>query len=83
MHLLSTSKETVLSKFADLKVQSTYPHANGESTDFQCYSQQNIFVEVNKKSGLEIMRLKDRANNGTYSFYSKNAISNNYIHCRN
>lgn len=66
MYLLSTSKETVLSKFDGLNVQSIYPHANGESTDFQCYNQQNIFVEVNKKSGLEIMRLKEKANNGKY-----------------
>lgn len=65
MYLLSTSKETVLSNFADLKVQSVYAHPNGESTDFQCYNQKNIFVEVNKKSGLEILRLKEKSKDGT------------------
>lgn len=82
MHLLSTSKETVLSNFSDLKVQSIHLHPNGESTDFQCYSEQNIFVEVNKKSGLEILRLKERAPNGTYLYNSIFELKNYYLYYR-
>lgn len=60
MFLVSSAKTTILSDFNDLETKSTYQHANGESTDFQFYNQQRIFVEVNKKSGLEIMRVKEK-----------------------
>uniref|UniRef100_A0A1A9WF06 Protein NEDD1 n=1 Tax=Glossina brevipalpis TaxID=37001 RepID=A0A1A9WF06_9MUSC len=62
MYLISTAKKTVLTSFQDLDVKSTYQHGNDENTDFQFYTQQRIFVEVNKKSGLEIMRIKEKTN---------------------
>lgn len=61
MYLLSTAKTTVLTDFNDLEIKSIYQHSNGENTDFQFYGQQRVFVEVNKKSGLEIMRVKEKA----------------------
>lgn len=61
MYLISTAKTTVLSEFKDLETKSIYQHSNGENTDFQFYAMQRIFVEVNKKSGLEIMRIKEKA----------------------
>ncbi|XP_036328949.1 uncharacterized protein LOC118741180 [Rhagoletis pomonella] len=60
MYLISTGKTTVLSDFSNLETKSIYQHANGETTDFQFYARQRIFLEVNKKSGLEIMRIKDK-----------------------
>ncbi|XP_011210693.2 uncharacterized protein LOC105231216 [Bactrocera dorsalis] len=63
MYLISTGKTTVLSDFSNLDTKSIYQHANGETTDFQFYARQRIFLEVNKKSGLEIMRIKDKGNN--------------------
>ncbi|XP_011191904.2 uncharacterized protein LOC105218182 [Zeugodacus cucurbitae] len=62
MYLISTGKTTVLSDFSNLDTKSIYQHANGETTDFQFYARQRIFLEVNKKSGLEIMRIKDKGN---------------------
>ncbi|KAL9923843.1 WD repeat-containing protein Grip71 [Glossina fuscipes fuscipes] len=64
MYLISTAKTTVLTSFQDLDVKSTYQHSNGENTDFQFYTQQRIFVEVNKKSGLELMRIREKVNEG-------------------
>lgn len=61
MYLVSTAKTTILTDFNNLETKSTYQHSNGENTDFQFYAQQRIFVEVNKKSGLEIMRVKEKA----------------------
>lgn len=61
MYLISTAKTTVLTDFNDLETRSVYQHSNGENTDFQFYAQQRIFVEVNKKSGLEIMRIREKA----------------------
>lgn len=61
MYLVSTAKTTILTDFDDLGTKSIYQHHNGENTDFQFYAQQRIFVEVNKKSGLEIMRIKEKA----------------------
>ncbi|XP_067624483.1 uncharacterized protein Grip71 isoform X2 [Eurosta solidaginis] len=60
MYLISTGKTTVLSDFNNLETKSIYQHANGETTDFQFYARQRLFLEVNKKSGLEIMRIKDK-----------------------
>ncbi|CAD6999725.1 uncharacterized protein LOC101451014 [Ceratitis capitata] len=60
MYLISTGKTTVLSDFVNLETKSIYQHANGETTDFQFYARQRIFLEVNKKSGLEVMRIKDK-----------------------
>lgn len=61
MFVVSTAKTTILTDFNDLETKSTYQHSKGENTDFQFYAQQRIFVEVNKKSGLEIMRVKEKA----------------------
>lgn len=61
IYLVSTAKTTILTDFNNLETKSTYQHSNGENTDFQFYAQQRIFVEVNKKSGLEIMRVKEKA----------------------
>ncbi|XP_034099491.1 uncharacterized protein LOC117564717 [Drosophila albomicans] len=63
MYLISTSKKTILSDFADLETKSTYVHANGESTDFQFSSQGRVFVEVDKKAGLAVMRIKENQQN--------------------
>uniref|UniRef100_A0A1B0FQS4 Protein NEDD1 n=1 Tax=Glossina morsitans morsitans TaxID=37546 RepID=A0A1B0FQS4_GLOMM len=62
MYLISTARTTVLTSFQDLDVKCTYQHSNGENTDFQFYTQQRIFVEVNKKSGLELMRIREKVN---------------------
>ncbi|XP_068145223.1 protein NEDD1 [Drosophila tropicalis] len=59
MHLISTSKITVLSDFADLETKSTFVHANGETSDFQ-FNQRRLFVEVDKKAGLAVMRIKEK-----------------------
>ncbi|XP_030382813.1 uncharacterized protein LOC115630417 isoform X2 [Scaptodrosophila lebanonensis] len=60
MHLISTAKQTVLSDFADLETKSTYVHANGETTDFQFNAQKKVFVEVEKTTGLAVMRIKEK-----------------------
>jgi len=67
MYLISTSKKTVLSDFADLETKSIYAHANGEATDFQFNAQHRIFVEVDKKAGLTVMRIKENQQNGNIS----------------
>lgn len=67
MYLISTGKTTVLSDFNNLDTKSIYQHTNGETTDFQFYARQHIFLEVNKKSGLEIMRIKDKGNNSKHT----------------
>lgn len=64
MYLISTSKKTILSDFADLETKSTFVHANGESTDFQFNAQRRVFVEVDKKAGLAVMRIKEKQQNG-------------------
>lgn len=64
MYLISTSKKTVLSDFADLETKSTYLHANGESTDFQFNSRHRVFVEVDKKAVVMVMRIKENKKNG-------------------
>ncbi|XP_030555033.1 uncharacterized protein LOC115758492 [Drosophila novamexicana] len=63
MYLISTSKKTILSDFADLETKSTFVHANGESTDFQFNAQRRVFVEVDKKAGLAVMRIKEKQQN--------------------
>ncbi|KAL7741607.1 hypothetical protein ACLKA6_019377 [Drosophila palustris] len=63
MYLISTSKKTVLSDFADLETKSAYVHANGEQTDFQFNAQRRVFVEVDKKAGLAVMRIKENQQN--------------------
>ncbi|KAH8412482.1 hypothetical protein KR009_002489 [Drosophila setifemur] len=60
MRLISTSKKTVLSDFADLETKSEYVHASGETTDFQFNGQRRVFVEVDKMAGLAVMRIKGK-----------------------
>ncbi|XP_017154612.1 uncharacterized protein LOC108163691 [Drosophila miranda] len=60
MHLISTSKRTILSDFADLETKSTYVHENGEPTDFQFNAQRRVFVEVDKMAGLAVMRIREK-----------------------
>ncbi|XP_065355951.1 protein NEDD1 [Calliphora vicina] len=78
MYLISTAKTTVLTDFNDLETKSIYQHSNGENTDFQFYAQQRIFVEVNKKSGLEIMRIKEKAQKADIQRVRKLTIDNVY-----
>ncbi|EDW03326.1 GH11178 [Drosophila grimshawi] len=63
MYIVSTSKKTILSDFADLETKSTFLHANGEATDFQFNAQRCVFVEVDKKAGLTVMRIKEKQEN--------------------
>ncbi|ALC39988.1 Grip71 [Drosophila busckii] len=63
MYLISTSKKTVLSDFADLETKSIFEHTNGESTDFQFNAQRRVFVEVDRKAGLSVMRIKEKHQN--------------------
>ncbi|XP_017015651.2 protein NEDD1 [Drosophila takahashii] len=59
MYVISTSKKTVLSDFADLETTSEYVHQSAEPTDFQFNGQRRVFVEVNKM-GLAVMRIKEK-----------------------
>ncbi|XP_011290913.2 protein NEDD1 [Musca domestica] len=78
MYLVSTAKTTILTDFNNLETKSIYQHSNGENTDFQFYAQQRIFVEVNKKSGLEIMRVKEKAQKTDLQRVRKLTIDNVY-----
>ncbi|EDW55658.1 uncharacterized protein LOC6614584 [Drosophila sechellia] len=60
MYVISTSKKTVLSDFADLETKSEYVHQNAEPTDFQFNGQRRVFVEVDKMAGLAVMRIKEK-----------------------
>ncbi|XP_039483535.1 uncharacterized protein LOC120446579 [Drosophila santomea] len=60
MYVISTSKKTVLSDFADLETKSEYVHQSAEPTDFQFNGQRRVFVEVDKMAGLAVMRIKER-----------------------
>ncbi|XP_017116900.1 uncharacterized protein LOC108138880 [Drosophila elegans] len=60
MYVISTSKKTVLSDFADLETKSEYVHKSGELVDFQFNGQRRVFVEVDKMAGLAVMRIKEK-----------------------
>uniref|UniRef100_A0A6P4FC81 Uncharacterized protein LOC108050515 n=1 Tax=Drosophila rhopaloa TaxID=1041015 RepID=A0A6P4FC81_DRORH len=60
MYVISTSKKTVLSDFADLETKSEYLHKSEEPTDFQFNGQRRVFVEVDKMAGLVVMRIKEK-----------------------
>ncbi|XP_055918940.1 uncharacterized protein LOC129950984 [Eupeodes corollae] len=61
MNIVSTGRSTILSEFPDLQTKFIYQHANNEKTDF-LFSQKRLLLEVNEKSGLEFLRIKDSAN---------------------
>ncbi|XP_055837709.1 uncharacterized protein LOC129906098 [Episyrphus balteatus] len=61
MNIVSTGRSTILSEFPDLQTKFTYQHANNEKTDF-LFSQKRLLLEVNEKSGLEFLRIKDSTN---------------------
>jgi len=63
MYLVSTSKKTVLSDFADLETTSEFVHQSAEPTDFQFNGQRRVFVEVNKV-GLAVMRIREKEGKG-------------------
>ncbi|KAH8409363.1 hypothetical protein KR222_001789 [Zaprionus bogoriensis] len=82
MYLISTSKKTVLSDFADLETKSTYLHANGESTDFQFNARRRVFVEVDKKATLAVMRIRENQRNASeIQRVRKLTIENAYSVC--
>ncbi|XP_013115432.2 uncharacterized protein LOC106093011 [Stomoxys calcitrans] len=81
MFLVSTAKTTILTDFNDLETKSTYQHSNGETTDFQFYAQQRIFVEVNKKSGLEIMRVKEKDKGQTMNLQRVRKLTIDNVYC--
>ncbi|KAH8324557.1 hypothetical protein KR074_011064 [Drosophila pseudoananassae] len=60
MHVISTSKKTVLSDFVDLETKSVFAHTSGEPTDFQFNGQRRVFVEVDKMAGLAVMRIREK-----------------------
>ncbi|XP_017067889.2 uncharacterized protein LOC108105690 [Drosophila eugracilis] len=64
MYVISTSKKTVLSDFADLETKSEYVHQSSEPTDFQFNGQRRVFVEVDKMAGLAVMRIKEKEGRG-------------------
>lgn len=67
MHLISTSKKTVLSDFADLETKSVFAHTSGEPTDFQFNGQRRVFVEVDKMAGLAVMRIREKEEKGGHN----------------
>lgn len=61
MNIISTGRSTIFSEFPDLHTKCTYQHPNNEKTDF-LFSQKRLLLEVNEKSGLEFLRIKDSTN---------------------
>ena len=57
MEIISSERSTTLSGFPDFKTKFIYRHANNEANDFQFFGKKRLFIEVNKKSGLEFLRI--------------------------
>lgn len=57
--IVSCSKTTLLHEFPDLKTISKYDRQNEISTDFQFFNGKKMFLESNKKYGIELMRIKN------------------------
>lgn len=63
--IISSGKNTQWHSFPILHTKSSYSHIANESIDFQLVAGRNCFLEVNKKSGFELLRTINK--NGTDS----------------
>lgn len=70
--IISCSKTTLLHDFPDFNTISKYDRQNEISTDFQFFNGKKMFVESNKKNGIELMRIKNVDEIGMKSINSIN-----------
>lgn len=57
--IISCSKTTKLLDFPNFNTISKYDRQNDISTDFQFFNGKKMFLESNKKYGIELMRIKN------------------------
>lgn len=60
LEIISSGKNTQLHTFPILTTKCTYSHVGNEDVDFQVFSGTNVFLEVNRKSGFELLRTQCR-----------------------
>lgn len=58
--IISTSKNTQWHTYPNLQTKCTYSHIANEPIDFQVLNGRNCFLQVNKKSGFELLRTKSK-----------------------
>lgn len=56
VEIVSSGKNTQWHTFPNLQTKCTYSHIADEPIDFQLVAGRNCFLEVNKKSGFELLR---------------------------
>lgn len=60
--VISSSKNTQWHSFPNLMTKYNYSHISNEPVDFQLITNRNYFLEVNKKSGFELLRTQSKNN---------------------
>lgn len=63
VEIVSSGKNTQWHTFPNLRTKCTYSHIADEPIDFQLVGGRNCFLEVNKKSGFELLRTMSRNGN--------------------
>lgn len=63
MEIISSSRNIVLSNFPSLETKFTYQPSEYVDTvnDFQFFGLGKVFLSVNRKSGIEILRKSDES----------------------
>lgn len=63
LEIISTGKNTQWHSFPNFHTKYSYSHINNEPVDFQVLPGKNIFLEINKKYGFELMRTYNKDGN--------------------
>lgn len=63
LEVLSSGKNTQWHSFPIFQTKCSYSHIANEPADFQVFPGHNCFLEINKKSGFELLRTYNK--NGT------------------
>ncbi|XP_037960723.1 uncharacterized protein LOC119689864 [Teleopsis dalmanni] len=69
MNVVSASKSTILSSFDTLEQKAVYNEAGDSAVDFQFY-QKPLMVQINKKSGIELITIKGLLKQDNFKFKS-------------
>lgn len=75
VEIVSSGKNTQWHTFPNIQTKCTYPHVANEPIDFQLVAGRNCFLEVNKKSGFELLRTMSKNGTDSIQRVKKRALS--------
>lgn len=78
LDVITSGKNTQWHTFPNLNTKCTYSHIDNEQVDFQVVPGHNCFLEINKKSGFELLRAHNKDGTDIFQRLKKRQLDDLY-----